>query len=146
MKLSELLLADSAWADLQQNRRIEALESSAFSRTSSNQQNIDELRYAVKTQAAQIRSLAGALTVLSATVDLLGDLVIEKGVVDEADFYDRLIDVVTAAQSHQEKLETDAASKQKLVVCVSCGKKVPEGDTTRVATGPACARCTAEGV
>lgn len=141
MKLSDFLLADSVWSDLGQNRRLDELESYSRSGAVGRAQTDIALRKVIATQSAQVKSLAGAVTVLSATVDLLGELVVEKGVVDEAEFYDRLIDVVTTAQSHQENVAAEQAAEQVRVVCVWCGKKVPQSEASQVATGFACAPC-----
>jgi hypothetical protein len=141
MKLSDYLLTQAVGTDIDQNRRLSELESMARSGAGAWSRTEEMLRTVIRDQAKQIRHLAGALNVVSATVDLLGELLVEKGVVDEAGFYDRLIDVVTAAQARQEREDHRTAEEEVLVTCVWCGRKVPKRETVRIATGHACAPC-----
>lgn len=140
MKLSELLLANSILGEMQQYNRLAALE--AGMDDSHLVAAEAALRRLVRAQGAQIESLSGAVAVLSATMDLLGELVVEKGLVDEAEFYDRLIDVVTSAQAPRAEQATAAKPLDLTpVVCVWCGGTFPRSEMTPAPTGAMCANC-----
>ena len=93
---------------------------------------------------ARSNQLSEMVLTLTATVDLLGQVIVANGLITEEDFYSRLVDMAIERRAQHKALvqsEWDSEKAECVIKCCFCASPVVRDEAHESPTGLVCPAC-----